>query len=387
MLRAAEHHRITYIARSNGDAEDDRGAAEFLADHGIEPILVTDPVPVKSGSAFYARLATNVLSSVPYSVQTHDTARMRAEVQRYAAEHAVDLWQFEWTPYVAALRHRPDERKVVVAHNVDTLIWQRYYQTARNPLKRWFARQQWRKFAQFERRAYSEATRVVAVSDEDASRLRSSFRCTRVDVVENGIDRERFEAVIPRHDPRRILFLGALDWRPNLDAVGLLLDSIYPAVRAREPAARLDLVGRSPPGWLAARANRQEGISLHADVPDVRPYLARSGVLAVPLRIGGGSRLKILEALACGLPVVSTRVGAEGLRVEPGKHLTIVPDAEGMTDALVHCLRRPERAAAMAAAGRAHVLAEYDWDAIALEQERVWERCVGAAPVVGAGRA
>src|SRR5262249_21067432 len=161
-------------------------------------------------------------------------------VRRYAADNTVDLWQFEWIPYVAALGHRGDARKLVVAHNVDSTIWQRYYETEKNPVKRWFVKQQWQKFERYERRGFGEASRVVAVSEEDAARLRVGFGCSRVDVVENGIDREQLEAVTPRHEPRRILFLGALDWRPNLDAIRVLLDTIFPAVRRQEPGVQLD---------------------------------------------------------------------------------------------------------------------------------------------------
>jgi glycosyltransferase involved in cell wall biosynthesis len=243
-------------------------------------------------------------------------------------------------------------------------------------LKRCYIRQQWRKFQRYERQAFTRASRIVAVSSEDAELVRNCFYCSHVDVVENGIDRTYFESVVPCHDPRRILFLGALDWRPNLDAVRLLLDLVLPEVRAHEPEVWLDIVGRNPPAWLAKRIADQPGITLNANVPDVRPYLAGSGMMAVPLRIGGGSRLKILEALAAGLPVISTQIGAEGLRLVPDRHLTIVRDVEDMIHALVTCIRQPDRAAAQAAAGRAHVFAEYDWDALAGTLQAVWERCV-----------
>jgi glycosyltransferase involved in cell wall biosynthesis len=374
MLRLASRHRITYIARSSANTEENRTAAEFLADAGIEPVLVDDPIPTKSGAVFYARLAANVLSPLPYSVVTHDTPRMRNAVRSFAAENDVDLWQFEWTPYLAALSEHPKAKKVLVAHNVDSLIWQRTFETVKHPLKHWFIKQQWRKFKRFERRAFAEATRIVAVSSDDAALLHDEFHCPRVDVVENGIDRTMFEPVVPRHDPRRILFLGALDWRPNLDAIRLLLDRVFPAVRIQEPRALLDIVGRNPSAWLAARVAQHPGVALHADVPDVRPFLAGSGMMTVPLRIGGGSRLKILEALACGLPVVSTRVGAEGLRLDDGRHLTIVPDVDGMAQALVETIRQPGRAAAQATEGRKHVLAEYDWDELANKLEIVWEK-------------
>src|SRR5262249_8608746 len=173
---------------------------------------------------------------------------------------------------------------------------------------------------------------------------------------------------------RTILYLGSLDWRPNLDALTLLLDDIFPRVRARVPEARLAVVGRSPPEWLRQRVRSLPGVELHADVPDVRPYLAQSAVMAVPLRIGGGSRLKILEALAAGLPVVSTRIGAEGLALRPGQDYTLADTTQEMSSALVDCLVRPEEARRQAEEGRQTVSGRYDWASLADRLERVGEK-------------
>src|SRR5262249_34426072 len=183
----------------------------------------------------------------------------------------------------------------------------------------------------------------------------------------------------------QILFLGALDWRPNLDAVRTLLDTVLPAVRAQEPSARLVLVGRNPPGWLQAQVARMPGGEVHANVDDVRPFLNRSAVLAVPLRIGGGSRLKILEALACGLPVVSTRIGAEGLSLEPGRHLTVTDHTAGFAEALLECLRSPESARVQAERGRRRGVGWCDGGPLAGGLGRGGVGCVGATGAGGGG--
>jgi glycosyltransferase involved in cell wall biosynthesis len=377
MLRLARSHRLTYIARCHHRAE--AGVArEFLGDHGIEPILIDDPAPCKAGLSFYTRLAANLLSPVPYCVASHQSEPMRRAVVAHAAGRRVDLWQFEWTAHVG-MAPRPGAPRVLVSHNVDTLIWQRYTETETNPLARWYIHGQWRKWHRFERRAFAAVERVVAVSAEDAALIRTQFGIERVDVVDNGIDTSYYEGVQAKPEPNTVLFLGSLEWRPNLDAVRLLLDAALPAVRARHPAARLVIVGRNAPSWLAQRVHGLEGVELHSNVPDVRQFLAQSAVMAVPLRIGGGSRLKILEALACGLPVVSTRVGAEGLCLRDGEHLTLADEPEAMAAALVDCLRRPAEARRRAACGRRLVLDRYDWDTLATRLEAVWESCVHPA--------
>jgi len=378
LLRLARRHRITLLCHRNADADEAQQATAFLEARGIETVSVPRVVPPKSGLGFYARLAINLFSPLPYSVATHNSATLRRALHAYAATHDVDLWQCEWTPYSEALRVLGPVRKLVMAHNVESLIWQRYHETTTNPLTRWYIGRQWRKFQRFERHAFASATRTVAVSEADAVLIGRQSGFDRVEVVDNGVDTTYFRPLAMERDPPQILFLGSLDWRPNLDAVALLLDRIFPAVRAEEPSASLCLVGRNPPPWLRRRVADLPGAVLHANVEDARPYLGRSGVLAVPLRIGGGSRLKILEALACGLPVVATQVGAEGLCLETGRHLTVVDTVEDIAPALVRCIRAPEVARLQAERGRRVVLERYDWDALADRLEAVWRRCAAS---------
>jgi glycosyltransferase involved in cell wall biosynthesis len=373
MLPLAQRHRITYIARGDIHTRDAREAAAFLADHGVTPILVDHPVPKKAGPLFYGRLAANLLSPLPYSVATHTSPCVRQAVQDHTRRHTVDVWQFEWQSYLTALDG--PARTVLNTHNVETLIWQRYEAVEPNPVKRWYIRQQKRKFARFERHVFARATRVVAVSPEDAALMRDRFGVPDVDVVENGIDGTYFAGVEPQREAGHVLFVGSLEFRPNLDAVRLLLEQVFPAVRAQAPSARLSIVGRNPPAWLVERVRREPGVELHGSVPDIRPFLARAMVMAVPLRIGGGSRLKILEALATGLPVVSTRVGAEGLCLKPGETIQIVEHIGDMARVLVQSLRDPAAALAMAQRGRRVALERFDWGPLADKLEQVWEKC------------
>jgi glycosyltransferase involved in cell wall biosynthesis len=291
----------------------------------------------------------------------------------------VDVWHCEWTPYAQVLRDafapELDElRWTVMAHNVESLIWRRYAEAEVNPVKRWYVRRQWWKFERFERWAYSAATAPVAVSRDDADLMRERFGVGRVEVVENGVavDYFRPQRDVDR-DPAKLLFLGSLDWRPNLDAAALLLDDIFPKVRAAVPSASLALVGRRPPEWLKARAAATPGARVFADVPDVRPFLATCGMLVVPLRIGGGSRLKILEALATETPVVSTRVGAEGLQLTPNRDLVVTETPAEMTGAILAAIRDPDELRDTAERGRLRVQARYSWGPLADRLGAVWQ--------------
>jgi glycosyltransferase involved in cell wall biosynthesis len=379
LARLADRHRVTILCHQNPDQEESAAAVVALRKAGIETVVVARTVPPKSGAGFYARLAGNLLSPLPYSVASHSSPTLTEAVQEFAQENPVDVWHCEWTPYAQVLRDGLGEdltaaRWTVMAHNVESLIWQRYCDTEPNPVKRWYIRRQCEKFERFEQWAYGAATAPIAVSYDDARLMRTEFGVRRVEVVENGVDIDYFK---PQRDvdrdPSRLLFLGSLDWRPNLDAVSLLLDAIFPKVRAGNPAATLALVGRRPPEWLKERVANLPGVRIFADVPDVRPFLATCGMLVVPLRIGGGSRLKILEALATETPVLSTRIGAEGLQLTAGRDLIVTETPAEISDAILAAFRSPDELQETAERGRRQVLNRYSWDPLADRLAGVWQ--------------
>jgi polysaccharide biosynthesis protein PslH len=378
LSRLARRHRVTVLCHANADRAEQLSAEEACRDAGIRTVVVNRTVPPKSGPGFYARLAGNLLSPLPYSVSSHASAELASAARHFAEANAVDVWHCEWTPYAQVLRDALGPRLsatpwCVMAHNVESLIWRRYAETAGNPLKKWYIRQQLRKFERFERWAYSHATAPVAVSREDADLMRAEFGAVGVHVVDNGVDVDFFrpQRDVDR-DPARVLFMGSLDWRPNQDAAVQLFTQVLPKVREKEPRATAVVVGRRPPEWLLQLAATTAGAELYADVPDVRPFLARCGFLVVPLRIGGGSRLKILEALAAGTPVVSTRVGAEGLELTAGRDLLTCDTIEELPELVAGAIRRPDELADTAETGRARVLKRYSWNLLAERIDAVW---------------
>jgi glycosyltransferase involved in cell wall biosynthesis len=376
LLRLASRHRITLICRGHVDGAGDGSSVRYLEDHGIDTLVVDQPRP-RNRLRWYAALATNVLHAKPYAVASHNSRAVRSAVRQLACQNNVDLWQFEWLAYLDALPRTHGQRTLLMAPNVESLLWQRHYETTQAPLQRWYVRQQWRKYERVEGSAFARAGQVVVVSDADAAQARGRFGVDNVTVVENGIDRQFFEGVIARRHPGRLLFLGSLDWRPNLDAIDRLLSGIFPRVLSAVPQAELWLVGRAPPESLKRRVQAMPGVELRADVADVRPYLAECSVLTVPLRIGGGSRLKILEALATGTPVVASTIGAEGLNLTPGEHYYEANEDEGHAQALVNVLQQPGEALAMAERGRRLVYGKYDWGVLASKLEAVWLSLVG----------
>ncbi len=381
LLPLAGRHELTYVCRGDRDrAATDRARAWF-GEQGIRAVMTGDHPPENRGPGFYARLGANLFSPLPYSIAAHRSSAVRSEIRRIAATEKVDLWQYESLSYADTLAGT-GARSIIIAHNVESLIWQRRHETERAPHRRWYIGHQWRKYERYEGRVLRAATKVVAVSDEDASLMRRHFGVVDPSVVDNGVDVDYFASASDRGaaDPRRILFLGSLDWHPNLDSIDLLLSQIMPQVVAAEPNARLSIVGRNPPPALVKRLHEHPYAELHANVPDVRPFLARAGMLAVPLRIGGGSRLKILEAIAAGLPVVSTRIGCEGLVFSPGRDLAVVENESEMAPALIATIRHPERAATMAQRAKAVVDGHYRWTRLADRLEDVWEACASVHP-------
>ncbi len=299
-----------------------------------------------------------------------------AALRRCLAQHPIDLVHLEdlgWEGYAAALGDAPT---VLVKQNVEARMWASLAASKRMGTPGWALTtlEAW-SLRRWEGRAAARFGRAVVTAAAEREAL-AALGCprARIAIVPNGVDTDYFAPYVAQADSLRydkIVFTGALFWYPNVDAARWLVDEVWPRVRAQEPTAALILVGQEPAPSVQALA-AMPGVTVTGAVPDVRPYLADAAVVVAPMRVAGGARLKVLEALAMGKAVVSTSGGAEGLDLEPGHHLVIADGAEAFAAAAVALLRDPARRAALGAAGRAAVVARYDWRVVLPALEPVY---------------
>ncbi|MBN8279078.1 MAG: glycosyltransferase [Gammaproteobacteria bacterium] len=273
----------------------------------------------------------------------------------------------------------PEQRtgtpEVVFTHNVEAEIFARHRDVARDPVRRLIWENQRRKMAAYERAVLRRADAVIAVSERDAAAFRSAYGVGQVGVIPTGVDLEFFE-YRPPAATANVVFTGSMDWMANIDGVEFLLREVWPIVLRSVPEARMTVVGRNPPSALVEEA-RQRGFAwtFTGWVDETRSWVWDSAAFVIPLRVGGGTRLKVWEAMAMGSPVVSTRIGVEGLPVEDGKHCLLADDPAGFAAALVRVLREAALRQSLSATARAHVEASFSFQRAA----RVFEDiCAGA---------
>jgi glycosyltransferase involved in cell wall biosynthesis len=254
---------------------------------------------------------------------------------------------------------------------VEAEIWRRHEQTATNPFARRLLHQQWQRMLRFEREALARFDLVLAVSATDRetlSRIYPGVMHSPVHVVQTGVDTSFFApaGTPPRHT--HMVFTGSMDWLPNEDGMVYFCREILPRIRQSEPDATLSIIGRAPTPAVKKLAEIP-GVEVTGRVDDVRPHVAKGAVYIVPLRIGGGTRLKIFEAMSMGKAVVSTTVGAEGLPVTSGRDIEIADEPARFAHSVVHLMRDLTSRRAIESAARQLVLERYDWSAVAQDFE------------------
>ncbi|PYM56069.1 MAG: glycosyl transferase family 1 [Candidatus Rokuibacteriota bacterium] len=297
-----------------------------------------------------------------YNYYTCYSRQMVRALTALLARRSFDVVQTEFSQ-MAYYRIHGDAVRIVDEHNVEYRLLERTWRQERDPLRRVYTYVQARKFRRDELAACRRADAVLTTSEADRQILASELSGTPTRVVPNGVDTEFFSPGDRPEDPNRLLFTGAMNYAPNADGIASFCSEILPRIQAARPETTLAIVGKEPPPPIRRLAG--DRIVVTGTVPDVRPWMQQAGVFVVPLRVGSGTRLKILEALACGRAVVSTSVGCEGLEVTDGEDILIADTAPAFADAVIRCLRDPTLRRELGARGRALVERRYRWDAIA----------------------
>ena len=381
MRHLARRHDITYLSFAEGNAE---GMHEVA--RRVETVPRRDVA--KGTLRFYGDAALHLVDPLPYAVGKYRSRQFTRRLHELLAEERHDLVVCDFLfPAVNLPRTLPCPA-VIFTHNVEAEIWRRHAET-KTGVARLLYRMQHQRMLRYERRALARFDGVLVVSDTDRqtfSRLYPDAIRQQMHVISTGVDTEFFAPALPTSEGRRLVFTGSMDWLPNEDAVTYFCRDILPRIRQDEPEATLTIVGRAPTPAVR-RLAADHGITVTGRVDDVRPYVQGAAVYVVPLRIGGGTRLKIFEAMAMGKAVVSTTVGAEGLPVENGEHLLLADEPHLFARAVVRLFRDLERRRALEAAARKLVVARYDWSAVAGELEEALGRFAASQPNLAAAPA
>jgi glycosyltransferase involved in cell wall biosynthesis len=311
-----------------------------------------------------ARLLRGLVSETPVHVWNQESAALRAELRSLIDTRDFDLALSESTfMYRYMDLFAANVPRVVDTHNIDSVTFTRYARTLRAKARRWYAAQTARKLRRFEAQTFAAADAIWVCSDDEAGLVREMAPGANVWTVPNGVDTA---AMAPRDDvrpvPGRLVFFGRLDYFPNVDAIQHFAAEILPRL-SDVPDLELHLVGAAATAEVRALAERTSRVRLIGRVDEVARVLASAAVVVVPLRVGGGTRIKILEALSMARPLVSTTIGAEGLRLGPGHDLLIADEPDDFARSVRELLNDPARAETLGRNGRETVRANYDWTA------------------------
>lgn len=314
-------------------------------------------------------------SAEPYAVGRFASGAVKECLRRCLREKNPDVVICDFLDAAINLPDVSAIPSVLFQHNVESEIWRRHAENGARGVKKLVYRHEFSRMLRYEQAAVRRFDHVIAVSDHDKRLMSAWTAANRITVVPTGVDIEQFRpSAQPGSEKPLVLFVGAMDWEPNVDAVQYFCREMWPRVVQKVPQARFRVVGRNPDARVRALAG--EAVEITGRVPSVLEHLHEAAVVVVPLRVGGGTRLKIYEAMAAGKAVVSTTVGAEGLDVHDGRDVILADSADKFAEAVVRLLQDAERRLQLGRAAAA-LAAQFGWPVIAEKFAAVLRQVVG----------
>ena len=361
--KLSRHHDITWVCLRRPEETDAQVEAMKACCSRIEtfPIIEAE----KFSPEFYRDLARNIVSPHPYVVEKYFQPAMRQRLSELIEKEHFDLLLCDFLQPSLNVLDLPFSPRVLFQHNVESVIFERHYKEKKGLAAKSYLYMQWRKLLSYEGKAARWFDHNIMVSEEDCNTMKRLYGVTNCSAIPTGVDADYFQPQPGAESAENeLVFTGSMDWLPNVDGITWFAEEILPLIK-RELPVKVWVVGRKPLPAVSELASKHKEIEVTGTVDDVRPYMGRARVYMVPLRIGGGTRMKIYEAMAMGLPVVSTRVGAEGLPVHDGKDIVLADEPAAFARSIVDLLRDAGRRRALGAAGRRLTTESFSWDVVA----------------------
>lgn len=359
LARRHELSVFTFYPRHKDDRHGD--LRSFCRDVVLLPL----DLPTRASLPDMLAYARNIARPLPYSMVKYCRPEVGVRLRELLASESYDAIICDFLLTAAVVPWELPCPKVLFTHNVEAVIWERHWRVSRNPLFKLISWREYRTMARIERLYLQKADHVLTVSDSDRDYFLKIIAPQKITTIPTGVDIDYFTPTSTGSgQPDTLVFTGSMDWLPNEDAILYFAEKILPAVQARVPGVKLRVVGRKPSPRVQALASGNSCIEVTGTVPDIRPHLESACVYVVPLRIGGGTRIKIFEAMAMGKAVVSTSIGAEGLPVTHGENILLADKPEDFAESVVRLLANANERDRLAIAARKLVENYYSWPAV-----------------------
>lgn len=376
LTELSKRHEITWVGNFNPakDSEYKNEVGRFCK--RFVPVDWNEPE--RGSLAFYLRLARNLCSSYPVTALNDYSSALENALLDTLNGQNFDLAICDFVQSALLFRRVTNIPTLLFTHNVEAKIFKRHLEAATNPATKLLWSSQQKRMERFEEKSINSFDRVIAVSDNDASIFEQEYGAQNAVSIPTGVDIDLYQpGDHAKEEATNIVFCGSMDWLPNEDGVRYFLTDIAPLLDARLQKWSLTVVGRNPSDAMQTLAKQNPNVTLTGWVDDVRPYLEKAGICVVPLRIGGGTRMKIYEAMAMGKAVVATTVGAEGLEVEDKRDIRLVDEPTDIADAIVELITEEPIRRAMERSARQLVEENFSWGSVADRFSEICHETVG----------
>jgi sugar transferase (PEP-CTERM/EpsH1 system associated) len=327
-------------------------------------ICVPVATPKRNSAADYFSYLKNLVSNRPYSVSKYCQPHVASELRQHLMQESYDVILCDFLVTAGVIPWDLPGPKIFFTHNVEAQIWERQFHVARNPVWKAACYREYRMMDRMEHDYLRRADHVLVVSEVDRNAFASFVDPAKISVIPTGVDVDYFRPVPEMEQPNTLVFTGSMDWMPNEDGIFYFVERILPLVRNEIPESVLWVVGRSPSPRLLRLAERVPGVKVTGTVADIRSFIAKASVYVVPLLVGGGTRLKIFEAMAMSKAVISTSIGAEGLPVVAGRNILLADDPHEFARQAVALLRNSARRNELGRAARLLVEQNHSWNSV-----------------------